>query len=225
MMQALKNIGGRFKAGSLSREQLRLGLLAVICLLMVVYGYRSILVEPLQARLAVMAQQATELEEQLQKLPPPDGDLDQQARRVASLKEKMAAEQESLARLQERMATEKDVARVVKTLALTADPKDFTLLALRKKTPVVRENYVIQPFEVDFQADYRKMASYLRAFSRGEKLYTVDELQIVTSEKVLPQVEVRLVINNYRFRQDGPAAGQDPEAAGSAAGAPRSGEG
>ncbi len=207
MGKKLKNLGARFPGGKVSRRQLRFLFLALVCLAMVVYGYRNLVAAPLQARMAVLEHQAAELEEQLQKLPP-DGDLEQQARRIATLREQMAAEREALARLQERMATDKDVARVVKTLALTADPRDFTLLSLRKMTPVPRENYLVQPFEVKFQADYRKMASYLRAFSRGKKLYTVDELQIVAGEEILPRVEVRLVINNYRFRQETPAAGR-----------------
>ena len=202
MAQVLKEIVGKLKAGSITREQLRFYIIAVVCLGMVVYGYQNILAGPLRNRMAVIQHQISELEEQLQKLPPVDGSLEQQARRIATLKGKMAAEQEALVRLQERMATDKDVSRVVKTLALTANPKDFTLLALRKKTPIIKENYLIQPFTVDFQADYQKMADYLRAFSRGKKLYTVDELQIMTMEEILPQVEVRLVINNYRFQTD-----------------------
>ncbi|MCD6150873.1 MAG: type 4a pilus biogenesis protein PilO, partial [Deltaproteobacteria bacterium] len=125
----------------------------------------------------------------------------QQVKRLAFLKHKMEEKQQSLREIQQQMATEQDISRVVKTLAVTESPADFTLLALRKKTAEKKEHYLVQPFEVSFQADYRKMASYLENFSSGEKLYTIGSLKIITHPEILPRVEVLLGINNYQFEQ------------------------
>ncbi|RLB65398.1 MAG: hypothetical protein DRH04_10510, partial [Deltaproteobacteria bacterium] len=81
-------------------------------------------------------------------------------------------------------------------------PADFTLLSLRKKAAEKKEHYLVQPFEVSFQADYGKMAAYLEKFSTGEKLYDINRLKIITNPEILPRVEVLLAINNYQFGRE-----------------------
>jgi Tfp pilus assembly protein PilO len=151
--------------------------------------------------LAASEQQIRKVEEEIQRLPQSPVQLDQQVKRLATLKQKMEEKQQSLRQIQQQMATEQDISRVVKTLAVTESPADFTLLALRKKAAEKKEHYLVQPFEVSFQADYRKMATYLENFSVGEKLYTIGSLKIITHPEILPRVEVLLGINNYQFEQ------------------------
>lgn len=196
-----KELGKELKWGKLSKAQLRFILLALITLGMVVYGYQNLVAAPLQAKLAAGRQQIRSLEEEIQRLPQSPIQLDQQVKRLASLKQKIEEKQQSLSQIQQQMATEQDISRVVKTLALTESPADFTLLALRKKAAEQKEHYLVQPFEVSFQADYRKMASYLENFSTGEKLYTIGSLKIITHPEILPRVEVLLGINSYQFEQ------------------------
>ncbi len=196
-----KQLGKQLSLGKINKAQLRFALLAVISLAMVVYGYQNLVAAPLKSKLAASEQQIRNLEEEIQRLPQSPVQLDQQVKRLASLKQKMEEKQQSLRQIQQQMATEQDISRVVKTLAVTESPADFTLLALRKKTAEKKEHYLVQPFEVSFQADYRKMASYLENFSSGEKLYTIGSLKIITHPEILPRVEVLLGINNYQFGQ------------------------
>jgi len=196
-----KQLGKQLSLGKITKAQLRFALLAVISLGMVVYGYQNLLTAPLKSKLAANEQLIQNLEEEIQRLPQSPVQLDQQVKRLASLKQKMEEKQQELRQIQQQMATEQDISRVVKTLAVTESPADFTLLALRKKAAEKKEHYLIQPFEVCFQADYRKMASYLENFSSGEKLYTIGNLKIITHPEILPRVEVLLGINNYQFEQ------------------------
>jgi len=194
-----KQLGKELKLAKISKAQLRFALLAVISLGMVVYGYQNLVTAPLKSRLKASEQQIRKVEEEIQRLPQSPVQLDQQVKRLASLKQKMEEKQQTLRQIQQQMATEQDISRVVKTLAVTESPADFTLLALRKKAAEKKEHYLVQPFEVSFQADYRKMASYLENFSSGEKLYTISNLKIITHPEILPRVEVLLGINNYQF--------------------------
>ncbi|MEA2109463.1 MAG: type 4a pilus biogenesis protein PilO [Pseudomonadota bacterium] len=196
-----KQLGKELKLAKISKAQLRFVLLAVISLAMVVYGYQNLVTAPLKSRLTASEQQIRKVEEEIQRLPQSPVQLDQQVKRLASLKQKMEEKQQALKQIQQQMATEQDISRVVKTLAVTESPADFTLLALRKKAAEKKEHYLVQPFEVSFQADYRKMASYLENFSSGEKLYTIGNLKIITHPEILPRVEVLLGINNYQFEQ------------------------
>ncbi len=196
-----KQLGKELKLGDISKAQLRFVLLAVISLGMVVYGYQNLVTAPLKSRLAAGEQRIRNLKEEIQRLPQSPVQLNQQVKRLALLKHKMEEKQRVLREIQQQMATEQDISRVVKTLAVTESPADFTLLALRKKTAEKKDHYLVQPFEVSFQADYRKMASYLENFSSGEKLYTIGSLKIITHPEILPRVEVYLMINNYQFEQ------------------------
>jgi len=197
----LKQLGKELSLNKMSKVQLRFALLAIISLGMVVYGYQNLVAAPLQSKIIATEQRIRNLEEEIQRLPQSPVQLDQQVKRLATLKQKMEMKQQSLRQIQQQMATEQDISRVVKTLAVTESPADFTLLALRKKPAEKNEHYLVQPFEVSFQADYRKMASYLENFSVGEKLYTIGSLRIITHPEILPRVEVLLGINNYQFQQ------------------------
>ena len=199
-----KQLGKQLSLGKITKDQLRFVLLTVFCLGMLVYGYQNLVAVPLQAKLAAGKQRIRTLEQEIQRLPQSLVQLDQQVKRLASLKQKIEEKQQSLSRIQQQMATEQDISRVVKALAVTESPADFTLLALRKKTVEKREQYLVRSFEVSFQADYRKMASYLEKFSSGEKLYSIGSLKIITHPEILPRVEVLLEINSFQFVQAAP---------------------
>ncbi len=202
MTISLKQLGKQLNVGKMSKGQLRFILLGVVSLAMVVYGYQNLVAAPLKSRIFACEQRARNLEQEIQRLPQSPEQLDQQEKRLAVLKKKMEKKQLSLSQIQHQMSTEQDIARVVKTLAVAESPADFTLLSLRKKAAEKKEHYLVQPFEVSFQADYGKMAAYLEKFSTGEKLYDINRLKIITNPEILPRVEVLLAINNYQFGRE-----------------------
>ncbi len=201
MTISLKQLGKQLNIGKISKDQLRFILLGLISLGMVVYGYQNLVAAPLKSNIFACEQRINKLEQEIQRLPQGPEQLDQQAKHLAMLKKKMEEKRLSLSQIQQQMSTEQDISRVVKTLAVAESPADFTLLSLRKKAAEKKEHYLVQPFEVSFQADYRKMADYLEKFSTGEKLYDINRLKIITEPEILPRVEVLLAINNYQFER------------------------
>ncbi|MBN2331969.1 MAG: type 4a pilus biogenesis protein PilO [Deltaproteobacteria bacterium] len=199
MTISMKQLAKQIDLKNISRAQVRFAVLTLFCLVMVVYGYKNLLVAPLQAKMAATDQQIQHLELDIQRLPQVVGRADLQAKKVAALKDNIAAKQETLRSFQQQMATEQDIARVVKTLAVTAAPENFSLQVLRKKPAVEQEDYRVQPFEVGFQADYDRMADYLKTFSQVEKLYAISDVRIFSRREILPRVEVQLGINNFSF--------------------------
>ena len=199
MTISLKQLGKQLNIDKISKDQLRFILLGLISLGMMVYGYRNLAAAPLKTKIFACEQRVRNLEQEIQRLPQGPEQLEQQEKRLVLLKKKMEEKQLSLSQIQHQMSTEQDIARVVKTLAVAESPADFTLLSLRKKAVEKKDHYLLQPFEVSFQADYRKMAAYLEKFSTGEKLYDINSLKIITEPEILPRVEVFLEINNYQF--------------------------
>ncbi|MBN2231827.1 MAG: hypothetical protein JW781_03280 [Deltaproteobacteria bacterium] len=192
-------------AAAMRPDQWRMALIAVVCVLAVLYGYMSLLAAPLRQRTEGLRRQGRELRTTLERFPPP-GDIGARERRIVALRDAVQRRREVLDAAGGKMATGRDVARLVKTLVLTAAPDRFELVALRRRPPVRRELYVVQPFEVVFQADYRAVIDYLGCFSGGDKWYVIDRLRILSRPEILPRVEVELGIHNVMLDADpGPA--------------------
>jgi hypothetical protein len=167
----------------------------LVCVLALLYGYHSLLAAPLRQRTVMLQRQAGELEAALA-FCPAAGDAQARKRRLAALREAIQRQRQVLDAGRERMASEGDISRLVKDLAMTAEPERFELVALRRRPLVHHEIYAVQPFVVVFRADYGAVIDYLGCFSGGDKWYVIDRLRIRSLPEILPRVEVEVEIHN-----------------------------
>jgi Tfp pilus assembly protein PilO len=119
--------------------------------------------------------------------------------------EELTQEQRRLSLVRKTISGGEQVMELLRQLAREAYRLNMDVISLepREELPPEKSPYQRLTIVMNIQCQYRHLGLYLRGLIDLPGLVTVDELQVVTNNQILPKLQVRLTLSTFVLRTQG----------------------
>ncbi|MGM0535138.1 MAG: type 4a pilus biogenesis protein PilO [Pseudomonadota bacterium] len=125
-----------------------------------------------------------------------------QAARLDVMREEMAALEERMDLLREMLPTGAEVPSLIDDISEAAISNRLAIDFIRLRSPVAREFYVEQPFDIRVQGSYHRIGEFLATVAGLPRIVTQHDLTLEPVEGAGgQQLQLSMLARTYRYRQ------------------------
>ena len=128
-----------------------------------------------------------------------------QAANLEAMREQMSVLEARMGELREMLPTGAEVPALIDNISETAIDNQLSVdfIRLRSRTP--REYYIEQPFDIQVQGDYHRIAAFLAGVAGLPRIVTLHDMTLSPEGGSGRQLRLSMMARTYSYRQSGEA--------------------
>nr|WP_299244005.1 type 4a pilus biogenesis protein PilO [uncultured Halomonas sp.] len=124
-----------------------------------------------------------------------------QAASLPLMREQMGELEERMGLLLEMLPTGAEVPALIDSISDTAHDNQLTIDFIRLRSPVLKEFYIEQPFDIQVQGDYHRIAAFLSGVAGLSRIVTLHDFSLVPVEKT-SMLRLSMLAKTYNHRPE-----------------------
>ncbi|QTF92319.1 type 4a pilus biogenesis protein PilO [Halomonas sp. BM-2019] len=124
-----------------------------------------------------------------------------QAANLEAMREQMTDLETRMGALRSMLPTGAEVPSLIDNISETAVDNQLAIDFIRLRSPVTREHYVEQPFDIQVQGDYHRIATFLAGVAGLPRIVTLHDLTLSPEGGSGQRLRLSLLARTYSYRQ------------------------
>jgi type IV pilus assembly protein PilO len=124
-----------------------------------------------------------------------------QAANLEAMREQMADLETRMEALRSMLPTGAEVPSLIDNISETAVDNQLAIDFIRLRSPVTREHYIEQPFDIQVQGDYHRIATFLAGVAGLPRIVTLHDLTLSPEGGSGQRLRLSLLARTYSYRQ------------------------
>ncbi|MFO8045990.1 MAG: type 4a pilus biogenesis protein PilO [Halomonas sp.] len=124
-----------------------------------------------------------------------------QAANLEAMREQMGILDERMSKLREMLPTGAEVPSLIDNITETAIDNQLSIDSIRLRSPVTREHYIEQPFDIQVQGDYHRIATFLSGVAGLPRIVTLHDMTLAPEGGSGQRLRLSMLARTYSYRQ------------------------
>ena len=124
-----------------------------------------------------------------------------QAANLEAMREQMGVLETRMAALREMLPTGAEVPSLIDNISETAIDNQLAIDSIRLRGTVTREHYIEQPFDIQVQGDYHRIATFLAGVAALPRIVTLHDMTLSPEGGSGQRLRLSLLARTYSYRQ------------------------
>ena len=124
-----------------------------------------------------------------------------QAANLEVMREQMGILEARMGELREMLPTGAEVPSLIDNISETAIDNQLAISSIRLRSPVTREHYIEQPFDIQVQGDYHRIATFLAGVAGLPRIVTLHDMTLSPEGGSGQSLRLTLLARTYSYRQ------------------------
>lgn len=124
-----------------------------------------------------------------------------QAANLEAMREQMGVLETRMAALREMLPTGAEVPSLIDNISETAIDNQLSIDSIRLRGTVTREHYIEQPFDIQVQGDYHRIATFLAGVAALPRIVTLHDMTLSPEGGSGQRLRLSLLARTYSYRQ------------------------
>ncbi|SFU58685.1 type 4a pilus biogenesis protein PilO [Halomonas korlensis] len=123
-----------------------------------------------------------------------------QAANLPVMREEMESLESRMATLREMLPTGAEVPSLIDNISETAIEHQLTIDFIRLRSPVAQDYYIEQPFDIQVQGDYHRVAAFLAGVAGLSRIVTQHDFALEPQDGDGQQLRLSMLARTYSYR-------------------------
>lgn len=124
-----------------------------------------------------------------------------QAANLEAMREQMGILEARMSELREMLPTGAEVPSLIDNISETAIDNQLAIDFIRLRGTVTREHYIEQPFDIQVQGDYHRIATFLAGVAGLPRIVTLHDMTLSPEGGSGQRLRLSLLARTYSYRQ------------------------
>jgi len=124
-----------------------------------------------------------------------------QAANLEAMREQMGILEARMTELREMLPTGAEVPSLIDNISETAIDNQLAIDSIRLRSPVTREHYIEQPFDIQVQGDYHRIATFLAGVAGLPRIVTLHDMTLSPEGGSGQRLSLSMLARTYSYRQ------------------------
>ncbi|WP_416138126.1 type 4a pilus biogenesis protein PilO [Halomonas sp. HK25] len=124
-----------------------------------------------------------------------------QAANLEAMREQMGTLEARMSELREMLPTGAEVPSLIDNISETAIDNQLAIDSIRLRGPVTREHYIEQPFDIQVQGDYHRIATFLAGVAGLPRIVTLHDMTLSPEGGSGQRLRLSILARTYSYRQ------------------------
>lgn len=124
-----------------------------------------------------------------------------QAANLEAMREQMGILESRMSELREMLPTGAEVPSLIDNISETAIDNQLAIDSIRLRGAVTREHYIEQPFDIQVQGDYHRIATFLAGVAGLPRIVTLHDMTMSPEGGSGQRLRLSLLARTYSYRQ------------------------
>ncbi|MFB9145774.1 type 4a pilus biogenesis protein PilO [Halomonas alkalicola] len=124
-----------------------------------------------------------------------------QAANLEAMREQMGVLEARMSELREMLPTGAEVPSLIDNISETAIDNQLAIDSIRLRGTVTREHYIEQPFDIQVQGDYHRIATFLAGVAALPRIVTLHDMTLSPEGGSGQRLRLSLLARTYSYRQ------------------------
>ena len=116
------------------------------------------------------------------------------------MREQMESLETRMGMLREMLPTAAEVPSLIDNISETAIENQLTIDFIRLRSPVPRDYYIEQPFDIQVQGDYHQIAAFLAGVAGLSRIVTQHDFSLAPQDGDGQQLQLSMLARTYSYR-------------------------
>ncbi len=125
-----------------------------------------------------------------------------QAANLEAMREQMGELEARMSELREMLPTGAEVPALIDNISETAIDNQLVIDYIRLRGSEAREHYIEQPFDIQVQGDYHRIASFLAGVAGLSRIVTLHDMTLTPEGDSGQRLRLSMLARTYSYRQD-----------------------
>ncbi|MGJ7458541.1 type 4a pilus biogenesis protein PilO [Halomonas sp. MA07-2] len=124
-----------------------------------------------------------------------------QAANLEAMREQMVILEGRMGELREMLPTGAEVPSLIDNISETAIDNQLAIDSIRLRSPITREHYIEQPFDIQVQGDYHRIATFLAGVAGLPRIVTLHDMTLSPEGGSGQRLRLSMLARTYSYRQ------------------------
>ena len=124
-----------------------------------------------------------------------------QAANLEAMREQMGTLEARMTELREMLPTGAEVPSLIDNISETAIDNQLAIDSIRLRSPITREHYIEQPFDIQVQGDYHRIATFLSGVAGLPRIVTLHDMTLSPEGDSGQRLRLTMLARTYSYRQ------------------------